>query len=448
MALALRVACRGHWGRWPQERRRLVRLCSTSRLPGSDSGQKSNYSTQEQPKMSAPKPMDTTPPQIKRNVAAEITSVGKVIYEAGWDEKKAKGSQPKTGTTSDTSTRTESTPGDDSPDKKNKDKDREPQKSKREQMRDDMQDYIFARYFNYVKNYDKVLEKNFPKAMQLYRAFFDGVKDFFADMKRFLKVARIANDSPQGIRALNRQELELYMQMPRDMMKVAPALIGCSLPMVGYAFFPLVFYYPRTFLTTHFWTPEQRIEFPSYFMKRRLQCNKSVLRCLQAKLKSVAGHHKHAEFECILGQLGSGTHPTPEALIAVKDIFAEGPYSLLGMSRRHIKCLVKMHGLPNSLFKRHRLHEHAFLVHYMDLAITREGGVHNLSLPALRYSCYLRGLNPDNLNAEQMIEWLRNWVKVSTLIQGEHITLFLHLPILLGYNHPNNWKTIYCNKDS
>lgn len=73
-------------------------------------------------------------------------------------------------------------------------------------------------------------------------------------------------------------------------------------------------------------------------MKRRLQCNKSVLRCLQAKLKSVAGHHKHAEFECILGQLGSGTHPTPEALIAVKDIFAEGPYSLLGMSRRHIVC--------------------------------------------------------------------------------------------------------------
>ncbi|KAH8415571.1 hypothetical protein KR222_005479 [Zaprionus bogoriensis] len=398
--------------------------------------QKSNYSTQQPAQRKT-----TTPPQIKRNVAAEITSVGKVIYEAGWDAKKLKVEPQEKQQLAESA---EPATGDAAEQQLKQKLEVESVKSKREQMRDNMQDYIFTRYFNYVKNYDKVLEKNFPKAMQLYRVFFDGVKDFFADMKRFLKIARIANDSPQGIRALNRQELELYMQMPRDMMKVAPALIGCSLPMVGYAFFPLVFWYPRVFLTPHFWTQEQRVEFDDFYMKRRLQCNKSVLRCLQAKLLSLAGHHKHAEFECILGQLGSGTHPTPEALISVKDIFAEGPYSLLGMSRKHVKCLLKMHGLPNSLFKRHRLHEHAFLVHYMDLCITREGGVHNLSWEALRYSCYLRGLNPNKLTKEEMVEWLRNWVKVSTSIQGEHITLFLHLPILLGYNHPNNWKTIYC----
>ncbi|KAH8366129.1 hypothetical protein KR093_009491, partial [Drosophila rubida] len=379
-----------------------------------------------------------TPPQIKRNVASEITSVGKAIYEARWDDKHTTTQQ-----IGSMSTRSQSEANGEQ-DKNTKDT--EMIKSKRDQMRDNMQDYIFTRYFNYVKNYDKVLEKNFPKAMQLYRVFFDGVKDFFGDMKRFLKIARIANDAPQGIRALNRQELELYMQMPRDMWKVAPALIGCSLPMVGYAFFPLVFWYPRIFLTSHFWTGQQRNDFQSHFMKRRLQCNKPVFRCLQAKLKSLKTHHKHDEFQSILGQLGSGTHPTAEALIAVKDIFAEGPYSLLGMSRKHIKCLVKLHGLPNSLFKRHRLHEHAFLVHYMDLAIMREGGVHNLRTDAMRYCCYLRGLNPDNLSREEMIEWLRNWVKVSTSIQGEHITLFLHLPILLAYNHPRNWKTIYCKK--
>ncbi|TDG53014.1 hypothetical protein AWZ03_000557 [Drosophila navojoa] len=453
MALALRVLCLAHssgsLGRWPQERRRLLRLCCRSRL---QSGQTTNYSTQEQESTST---ATKAPPQIKRNVASEITSVGKVIYEASWDAKNSKnlGSQVKTGTTGEIVVRTATTPSSGTPkENQNKDKDdekdkeQEQPKSKREQMRDNVQEYIFTRYFNYVKNYDKVLEKNFPKAMQLYRVFFEGVKDFFADMKRFLKISRIANHAPQGIRALNRQELELYMQMPRDMMKVAPALIGCSLPMVGYAFFPLVFWYPRIFLTPHFWTEPQRIEFQKYYTKRRLQCNKSVLRCLQAKLKQVEGHHKYAEFEAILGQLGSGTHPTPEALISVKDIFAEGPYSLLGMSRKHVKCLVKMHGLPNSLFKRHRLHEHAFLVHFMDMAITREGGVHNLSLASLRYSCCLRGLNPDGLSAEEMIDWLRKWVKVSTSIQGEHITLFLHLPVLLGYNHPNNWKTIYCNK--
>ncbi|XP_030386423.1 LETM1 domain-containing protein 1 [Scaptodrosophila lebanonensis] len=455
MALALRAARLTHstctnYGyyrtfqgrRWPQHNCRILFSTKT----GSEQMQKSNYATQQQ---QATKPAGK-PPQIKRNVAAEITSVGKVIYETGWDANKPKDLQkkdnisPPTSTSSATTTTATSSPQpDEKKDEQQKDKAGDCQKTKREQMRDNVQDYIFTRYFNYVKNYDKVLEKNFPKAMQLYRVFFDGVKDFFGDMKRFLKISRIANDSPQGIRALNRQELELYMQMPRDMMKVAPALIGCSLPMVGYAFFPLVFWYPRTFLTSHFWTAQQRSEFQSYYMKRRLQCNKPVFRCLQSKLKSMAGHHKHADFQCILGQIGSGFHPTPEALIDVKDIFAEGPYSLLGMSRKHVKCLLKLHGLPNSLFKRHRLHEHAFLVHYMDQAITREGGVHNLSVDALRYSCFLRGLNPTNLSNELMIEWLRKWVMVSTSIQAEHITLFLHLPILLGYNHPNNWQMIY-----
>jgi len=184
----------------------------------------------------ATKPEAATPPaQIKRNVAAEITSVGKVIYETGWDANKPT-DKPKVQKPSSSSSQQ---PAQGAPEDEKR-KELDTVKSKRDQMRDNMQDYIFTRYFNYVKNYDKVLEKNFPKAMQLYRVFFDGVKDFFGDMKRFLKIARIANDSPQGIRALNRQELELYMQMPRDMMKVAPALIGCSLPMVGYAFFPLV----------------------------------------------------------------------------------------------------------------------------------------------------------------------------------------------------------------
>lgn len=85
-------------------------------------------------------------------------------------------------------------------------------------------------------------------------------------------------------------------------------------------------------------------------MKRRLQCNKSVLRCLQAKLKSLAGHHKHAEFQIILGQLGSGTHPSADDLIAVKDIFAEGSYSLLGMSRKHVVCTTPSGTIPSYFY--------------------------------------------------------------------------------------------------
>ncbi|XP_013107591.1 LETM1 domain-containing protein 1 [Stomoxys calcitrans] len=316
-----------------------------------------------------------------------------------------------------------------------------------QQVRENVRGYMFTRFFDYVKNYDKVLEKNFPSAMKVYRVFFDGVKEFFADMKRFLKVARIVNSSSKGLKTLNRQELELYMQMPRDMIKVAPALILSSLPMVGYAIFPLVVMYPRTFLTAHFWTLQQRAEFREYYFLERLTYNRPVLRCLQAKLKSLKKHPKHEQFAQVLGQLGSGTHPSVEQILDIKDIFADTPFSLVSLPGKHIKLLNKMHGIPRGWFKRHSLYEHAFFIHYMDLAIGREGGVHNMPLESLRNACYIRGLNPVNMSNDDMITWLRGWIKVSNSIQLEHLTLFLHLPIFLAYNHPNNWQLLYGSKD-
>lgn len=316
-----------------------------------------------------------------------------------------------------------------------------------QQVRKNVRGYMFTRFFDYVKNYDTVLEKNFPSAVKVYRVFFDGVKEFFSDMKRFLKISRIVNSSAKGLKALNRQELELYMQMPRDMVKVAPALIFSSLPMVGYAIFPLVVMYPRTFLTSHFWSLQQRSEFKQYYFHERLTYNRPVLRCLQSKLKATKNHPKYEEFRQVLGQLGSGTHPTVDQLLDIKDVFAEPPFSLVSLPGKHIKLLNKLHGIPRGWFKRHRLYEHSFLVHYMDQAIGREGDVHNMPLESLRNACYIRGLNPINLSNEEMIEFLRNWIKISNAIKVEHITLFLHLPLFLTYNHPNNWQLLYGSKD-
>lgn len=79
----------------------------------------------------------------------------------------------------------------------------------------------------------------------------------------------------------------------------------------------------------------------------------------------------------------------------------------------------------------------------MDLAINREGGAHNMPSEALRHSCFLRGLNPTNLSDDEMIEYLRKWVMISEVVDGESVSLYLHLPILLAYNHPNNWVLIH-----
>ncbi|XP_017475998.1 PREDICTED: LETM1 domain-containing protein 1 [Rhagoletis zephyria] len=309
--------------------------------------------------------------------------------------------------------------------------------------RENVENYMFKHFFDYIKNYEKLFEKNFPSAMKVYRTYVDGVMDFYNDMKAYLKISRIANSSPMGLKALNRKELELYMQMPRDMMKVAPALFGAALPLVGYVVMPLIFAFPQQCLCSHFWTLQQRAEFQQVALQKRLKNNKLVLRILQSKLKDVKKHQHHDQLQHILGMLGSGFHPSVEALLEVKDIFAQPPYDLLSLTRKQIGLLCQLHGVPTLLFKRFHLSEHAFLVHHMDLAIVREGHVHNMHPDGIRRSCYIRGLNPVNLSTDEMISWLRNWIKISTSIEEHHISMFLYLPILLGYNHPNNWHLIY-----
>lgn len=105
--------------------------------------------------------------------------------------------------------------------------------------RENVRQYFFTRFFGYISNYDKVLEKRFPAAMHVYRVFMVGVKDFYADMKKYFKINAIMNSSALGIRALTRKEMEMHMKIPKDMMKVAPVLLISALPFANYVVFPL-----------------------------------------------------------------------------------------------------------------------------------------------------------------------------------------------------------------
>lgn len=79
----------------------------------------------------------------------------------------------------------------------------------------------------------------------------------------------------------------------------------------------------------------------------------------------------------------------------------------------------------------------------MDAAIVREGGVQSLQPNELREACFMRGLNAAGLSDDDLARWLDQWIQITTHIESSHLSLFLHLPILLTYNHPNNWKLIY-----
>lgn len=194
--------------------------------------------------------------------------------------------------------------------------------------------YFFSRFFQYISNYDKVLEKKFPSAMHIYRVFSLGVKDFFGDMKMYFKINSIVNG--KGIKALTRKEMELYCQMPKDMLKVAPVLLIAALPFMNYVIFPIAYMYPRKLLTSHFWTIQQRVEFQELYLKERTANNKKLFRRLQLGLDGTKDSPYHKEFNYMLGLLGSGTHPTAEEILMVKDVFLEAPYSLKSLSSSHL----------------------------------------------------------------------------------------------------------------
>lgn len=125
-----------------------------------------------------------------------------------------------------------------------------------------------------------------------------------------------------------------------------------------------------------------------------------------------------------------------------------------------------MHGLPGFWFRSSRLKELSRLLHAMDMAMIKEGGVHNISQDSLRRACIIRGkkivhfidvvenliiiitlgLNPSNMRTEDMIEWLKQWIQISVALKENYPSLLLHSPILLGYNQPSNWILIYSKK--
>ena len=53
----------------------------------------------------------------------------------------------------------------------------------------------------------------------------------------------------------------------------------------------------------------------------------------------------------------------------------------------------------------------------------------------LRKSCHLRGLNVKEQDQAVMLKYLTEWLAVTSKLDYTSMSMLLHLPILLGYNH-------------
>lgn len=196
--------------------------------------------------------------------------------------------------------------------------------------------YFLRRYLQYIKSSNKIIEQRFPTAIRTYRVFKDGLKEFYSDLKQFVRIVRLLNTPGNSLKNLTRKEIELYYQMPKDMIKVAPILILSALPLTNYFVFPLIYLFPRQLLTSHFWNLQQKSEFNVIILKERLMYNRPVFRHVQAQLDSLEGHPVQRYWKNILAMLGSGVQPSVAKILMCKELFEDKPYELNCLQRKHV----------------------------------------------------------------------------------------------------------------
>uniref|UniRef100_T1JM96 Letm1 RBD domain-containing protein n=1 Tax=Strigamia maritima TaxID=126957 RepID=T1JM96_STRMM len=263
-------------------------------------------------------------------------------------------------------------------------------------------------------------------------------QNFFKDSREYLRIRKEVNQGTK-ITDLRSREIEIYYEMPKELIRVLPIIVVATLPFTNYFIFPLIYLFPRQLLSTHFWTMEQKVDFALIYHKKRLSNNQSVFRYLQDSIKDLPNPKILENCQQIFHKIGSGVHPTAEEILLAKEAFGLNPYKLASLSPGHITSLCWMHGLSVVGFRKRRLKNHAEMIQYLDTVLKRED-IRKLNADDMRKACFLRGINPISMQRDDIIKYLEQWMKVTDHVNSENISLLLHCPILLAYNQPTNWS--------
>ncbi|XP_068207128.1 LETM1 domain-containing protein 1 isoform X2 [Palaemon carinicauda] len=257
-----------------------------------------------------------------------------------------------------------------------------------------LQKYFLWRFTWYLKRFQQSLENEMPDTFHMFRIFSIGLKEFVIDFKDFIMVLIIISMPGSTLRSLSRREIELYYNMPSDMLRVFPILVLSSIPFGQNIAFPIGYWFPKHLLCHHFWDIKQRHDFALGALKKRLFNARPVFRSMQATLLSIEKKEHQDRCRAVFYKLGSGIHPTPAEVIALLPLFQGQPFHLRRIRAMHV-------------------------------------------------SLFLRGVNPTNMSTKSMTDFLERWLTVSREIDSSSYSLLLHLPILLAYNQPTNFVLIY-----
>jgi len=309
---------------------------------------------------------------------------------------------------------------------------------------------VFNKFFAFLKTYSLVLQDYFPdQLVKTYKIFSDGSRGLFSDMKTYSRLRRLLfrSSNPNRVfQQLTRAEMEIFLSLPTELVRVAPVMAVSALPLAQNVVFPLALVFPTTFLSSHFWTQQEKEDVARESLEKRHLYYKQTFRKLQEKLPSFRGLEQHGPVRLVFGKLGSGIHPNHAEILKIAPSFGTGgKFHCSNLSRKHARLLLSINdhlSWRGWYLPRKKLTRLSMSISAIDRALDREG-IDMLDMKDLRRVCNQRGLNIDGAGKEEMIEFLLKWNIVSCNLKEDQLSLLLHLPLLLGYNHSSRFWSQY-----
>ncbi|GAB1610552.1 LETM1 domain-containing protein 1-like [Argonauta hians] len=294
--------------------------------------------------------------------------------------------------------------------------------------------YLVDNCVRFAESYERFLEKRYPKVFEVYQMFKIGIRDFIADTKMYYNVTTELWTG-KSLSCFTRKELETYKQYPKDVWKVSPTLIISALPFANYIVFPIAYMFPKWFLSPHFWSEKHKEDIWGEILVKRLNHCSPVLSHLRSQCRHMDEDNPFKEkLQHVIKKLKETHQLTVDEILSLKPLFEDYPCHLNKISIAYLRQLAMCNGLS---MRRSKLVDDTLLIHYIDLAMGREG-IENLSTQDLAKACYDRFLNPVGTTHKQQIEHLCQWLEVSKEVDENSLSLLLHLPVFLSYNQPSN----------
>ncbi|XP_061871289.1 LETM1 domain-containing protein 1 [Colius striatus] len=190
--------------------------------------------------------------------------------------------------------------------------------------------------------YERFLARTCPRFHLLYSAFSGGVRDFILEVKEIRKIRSHMSRQGLSARQLPYREMERLRQFRRDVLKAVPIGLIAIPPFANFLVIVLMYFFPRQFLTRHFWTGEQRERFLAADAAARRASYGHVLGALAAATHSLHGHQQQQRLQDLCQEVQRGRQPCVAELCALRSLFSGSPLGLNHLRGSHLKALSRI----------------------------------------------------------------------------------------------------------